>query len=134
LPSPLQVQVCNHELLGHGTGRLLQESADGTLNFDPKTLLNPLTGKPVASWYKPGESYGSRIGPISSSMEECRAESVALYLVHNHDILGIFDYTTKEDKEDLIYFTFLVMARAGVRALEWYNPDTKKHGQVSSSP
>lgn len=74
-----EVQVACHELLGHGTGRLLQESADGSLNFDPKTLINPLTGKPVQSWYKPGETYGSRIGPVSPSMEECRAEAVALY-------------------------------------------------------
>lgn len=108
------MQVCNHELLGHGTGRLLQESTDGKLNFDPATLINPLTGKPVTSWYKPGETYGSRVGPCSSSMEECRAESVALYLASNRDILNIFAYNSDEDAENLIYYTFLVMARAGV--------------------
>ncbi|KAL8283979.1 hypothetical protein RQP46_005092 [Phenoliferia psychrophenolica] len=124
-----EVQVANHELLGHGTGKLLQESADGTFNFD-KNLINPLTGKPIESWYKPGETYGSRVGPVSSSMEECRAEAVALFLASNQDILNIFKYTTKEDSEDLIYYTFLLMARAGVRALEWYDPKTQKHGQA----
>lgn len=63
------------ELLGHGTGRQLQENADGTFNFD-RDLINPLTGKPVESWYKPGETYSAKIGVVSSSMEECRAESV----------------------------------------------------------
>lgn len=61
-----EVQVASHELLGHGSGRLFQEQADGSRNFDDKTI-NPLTGKPITSWYGPGESYGSRIGPVSSS-------------------------------------------------------------------
>ncbi|GAA5915580.1 hypothetical protein JCM6882_006378 [Rhodosporidiobolus microsporus] len=123
------VQVANHELLGHGTGRLLQEQADGSLNFDKDTLINPLTGEKITSWYGPGETYSSRIGPISSSMEECRAESVALYLASNRDIAAIFGFTG-EEADDLVYYTFLVMVRAGVRALEWYDPTTKKHGQA----
>jgi dipeptidyl-peptidase-3 len=31
------------------------------------------------SWYKPGQTPGSVLGEVSSSMEECRAEVVALY-------------------------------------------------------
>ena len=31
------------------------------------------------SWYKPGQTPGSVLGEVSSSMEECRAETVALY-------------------------------------------------------
>ncbi|BGP16175.1 hypothetical protein JCM10213_001391 [Rhodosporidiobolus nylandii] len=124
-----EVQVANHELLGHGTGRLLQQQPDGSLNFDKEKLINPLTGKPVTSWYGPGETYSSRIGPISSSMEECRAESVALFLASNPDIAKIFGYEG-QDADDLVYYTFLVMVRAGVRALEWYDPKTGRHGQA----
>ncbi|GAA5840820.1 hypothetical protein JCM11251_001705 [Rhodosporidiobolus azoricus] len=123
------VQVANHELLGHGTGRLLQQQADGSLNFDKDKLINPLTGGKITSWYGPGETYSSRIGPISSSMEECRAESVALYLASEKNIAAIFGYNG-DDADDLVYYTFLVMVRAGIRALEWYDPATKKHGQA----
>ncbi|KZT68119.1 dipeptidyl-peptidase III [Daedalea quercina L-15889] len=125
-----ELQVANHELLGHGSGKLFQESADGTKNFDPSKITNPLTGKPITSWYKPGQTPGSVLGEVSSSMEECRAETVALYLVGEPRILKIFNYTNKKDVEDIQYITFLLMARAGLRALEFYDPATKKHGQA----
>jgi len=32
--------------------------------------------------------------------------------------------------EDIQYITYLLMARAGLRALEFYDPATKKHGQA----
>lgn len=116
-------------MVGHGTGKILSCDDNGVLNFD-KNLINPLTGKIVDSWYKPGETYGSKFGPISSSMEECRAESVALYLSFNAEVLKLFDLHTKEDQDTLTYITFLTMARAGVRALEFYDPKYKKHAQA----
>ncbi|SGZ32256.1 BQ5605_C040g11835 [Microbotryum silenes-dioicae] len=125
-----EVQVCNHELLGHGTGKLFQARPDGSLNFDRDTLLNPLTNQPIESWYQPGETYGSRIGPVSSAMEECRAEAVALYLASHREIQEIFEITQQVDRENLVYYTFLSMARAGVKALEWYDPLTARHGQA----
>ena len=42
-----ELQVANHELLGHGTGKLFEEREDGTKNFDPAKIVNPLTGKPM---------------------------------------------------------------------------------------
>ncbi|KAF9028032.1 aflatoxin-detoxifizyme [Hymenopellis radicata] len=125
-----ELQVANHELLGHGSGKLFQEEADGKKNFDPEKIINPLTGKPITSWYKAGQTPGSVLGEVSSSMEECRAETVALYLVSHPDILKIFNYTNKQDIEEIQYITFLLMARAGLRALEFYDPVTKKHGQA----
>ncbi|KIM87068.1 hypothetical protein PILCRDRAFT_815526 [Piloderma croceum F 1598] len=125
-----ELQVANHELLGHGSGKLFQEDAEGKKNFDPEKVINPLTGKPITSWYKPEQTPGSVLGEVSSSMEECRAETVGLFLAGNLDILRIFKYTDKQDIEDIQYIIFLLMARAGIRALEFYDPENKKHGQA----
>ncbi|KII88512.1 hypothetical protein PLICRDRAFT_54343 [Plicaturopsis crispa FD-325 SS-3] len=125
-----ELQVANHELLGHGSGKLFQEDADGKKNFDPEKIINPLTGEKITSWYKDGQTPGSVLGEVSSSMEECRAETVALYLVSNPAILKIFNYTDPKEIEDIQYITFLLMARAGLRALEFYEPATQKHGQA----
>jgi dipeptidyl-peptidase-3 len=125
-----EVQVANHELLGHGSGKLFKEEADGKKNFNPEKVINPLTGKPVSSWYKPGQTPGSVLGEVSSSMEECRAETVSLFLVGNTDILEVFGITDKKDVDDIQYITFLSMGRAGLRGLEFYDPETGKHGQA----
>jgi dipeptidyl-peptidase-3 len=125
-----ELQVANHELLGHGSGKLFQENADGSRNFDPEKIINPLTGKHITSWYKAGQTPDSVLGEVSSSMEECRAETVALFLVGNPTILKIFNYVEQQDVEDIHYITFLLMARAGIRALEYYDPATQKHGQA----
>ncbi|KAI0093655.1 aflatoxin-detoxifizyme [Irpex rosettiformis] len=125
-----ELQVANHELLGHGSGKLFTEDANGKKNFDPEKVINPLTGKPITSWYKAGQTPDSVLGEVSSSMEECRAETVALYLASEPRILEIFKYTDKKEAEDIQYITFLLMARAGLKALEFYDPVTKKHGQA----
>ncbi|EPQ58127.1 aflatoxin-detoxifizyme [Gloeophyllum trabeum ATCC 11539] len=125
-----ELQVANHELLGHGSGKLFKEEADGARNFAADKVINPLTGRPIEGWYKPGQTPDSVLGEVSSSMEECRAETVALYLASNDEILEIFGYTDRREKEDVQYVTFLLMARAGLRALEYYDPKARKHGQA----
>lgn len=130
-----EVQVGIHELLGHGTGKLLQEERDGSANFDkanPPT--NPLTGKPVEHWYGPGETWGSRFKAVASSYEECRAESVAMFLSTSYDVLKVFGHDDKSVEEglatDILYVAWLQMARAGLLALEFYDPAAKKWGQA----
>ena len=63
-----EVQVGIHELLGHGSGKTFCEEKDGTLNFDKQTI-DPLTNQPIASWYKPGQTYDSQFLALASAME-----------------------------------------------------------------
>ncbi|BEJ15267.1 hypothetical protein CspHIS471_0410340 [Cutaneotrichosporon sp. HIS471] len=128
-----EVQVGIHELLGHGSGKLLQENADGTANFDmTNPPINPLTNKPVEHWYRPGETWGSRFKTIAASYEECRAEAVAMSLSTDKTLLEIFGHTdtSSENADDIMYIGWLQMARAGLIALEFYDPQAKKWGQA----
>ncbi len=124
-----EVQVGLHELLGHGSGRLLREEKDGTFNFDRESVVSTIDNKPVTSWYKPGETWGSKFTTIASSYEECRAETVGLHLCTNDDVLKIFGYQGQEAK-DIAYINWLSMARSGIAALTFFDPAKKKWGQA----
>ena len=131
-----EVQVGLHELLGHGCGKLLQETSPGQYNFDIENPpINPITNSPITSWYKPGQTWGSVFGSVASSYEECRAESVAMFLACKFDILSIFGFGNgTEDIDglpgDILYAAYLQMARAGVCALEFWDPKGRKWGQI----
>jgi dipeptidyl-peptidase III len=128
LDEAFEVQVGLHELLGHGTGKLLEVNKEGKKNFSPK-LINPQTKKPVATWYQPGETWGSLFTTMASSYEECRAEAVGLHLCLDKDVLKIFGHEGQE-AEDIIYVNWLNMARAGLSGLTFYTPENKKWRQA----
>ena len=48
------VVVAIHELLGHGTGKYLKKKNNGDYNFEFGKVMNPITNKPVSSFYKEG--------------------------------------------------------------------------------
>jgi dipeptidyl-peptidase-3 len=123
-----EVQVGGHELLGHGSGKLLAESENGKFNFS-RDLVNPLTNEKVNSWYKPGQQYDSVFGTMASSLEECRAECVGVLLSADLEFLEIFEFSGQK-AEDIIYVNWLNMARAGVLALEFYSPEQNKWRQA----
>lgn len=92
------IWVVLHELVGHGTGKLLCQSADGTHNFDVRNPpVNPLTGKPVEMWYKPGQTWTGQFKDLATTVDECRAELVGAYLMDNKELLAIFGYTNSSE-------------------------------------
>lgn len=119
-----EVQVGLHELLGHGTGKLLQETSVGEFNFDKDAHPE------IKTYYAPGETWGSVFGATAGSFEECRAELVALYLILHkpNEVLPIFDI--KEEDFDMVkLIATVLMARAGIIGLEFWDPSSKKWGQ-----
>ena len=122
-----EVQVGLHELLGHGSGKLLRKEEDGKFNFDAG-LINPLTGKPVEKFYEKGETYDSVFTSMGSSYEECRAEAVGLYLSCFKDIVKIFGL--EGDFDDVLYANWLSLVHSGVKGVEMYAPATKEWKQA----
>lgn len=92
------IWVVLHQILGHGTGRFLSETSRNSFNFDPQNPpLNPLTGKPIQSWYHPGQTWSGVFEDLSTTVDECRAGLVGAYLIDEPQILELFGYTRQSD-------------------------------------
>ena len=86
-----EVQVGIHELLGHGTGKLLSETSPGIYNFDKQNPpISPLSGEIVTLHYFYCQAWGSVFGKLAGTVEECRAILMSEYFMDNKDLLGIF--------------------------------------------
>ena len=91
---------------------------------------NPLNKeKKVELYYKTGETYDSKFGSMGSSYEECRAECVGMSLCPNKTVLKIFGHEG-QNADDICYINWLHMARAGILALLFWSPETKRWGQA----
>ncbi|KAL3464753.1 dipeptidyl peptidase III [Aspergillus heterothallicus] len=129
------IWVVLHELLGHGTGKFLAEISKDNYNFDlTSPPLNPLTGLPVDSWYRVGQTWTGVFGDLATTVDECRAELVGAYLMDELEILAVFGYDEKSvvKPEDLIYNMYLQLGVDGLRGLSNFDPITKKWGQAHS--
>ena len=86
--------VVFHELFGHGTGKLLSEIHPGHYNFDEHDLpINPLTAKPIDSWYEHNETWNSVFGDLATAVDECRAECVGAYMMSDTNLLRHCGYS-----------------------------------------
>lgn len=124
------IQVGLHELLGHGSGKCFTVDADGKKNFQPEAVQSALGSSAAKNCYGPGESWDTVFGGIASTMEECRAEAVGIYLCTEERVHRIFGHNDAKAADDLVYCNWLNMARAGLLALQYYNPTTKTWGQA----
>ncbi|KAK7753488.1 hypothetical protein SLS62_004563 [Diatrype stigma] len=127
--------VVLHELLGHGTGRMMVETTEGDFNFDiKKPPVNPITGEPITSWYKPGQTWTGQFGDLATTVDECRAELVGAYLMDDPELLGLLGFTESSGirAEDLTYNLYQQLGVDGLRGLSNYNTDGGKWGQAHS--
>ena len=128
------IWVVLHELLGHGTSKLLTEYGADSYNFNRENLpLSPLTGKSITSWYRSGQTWTGVFEDLATSVDECRAECVGAYLMDDPDLLRLFGFNEMKLKPaDITYTVYLQITAAGLRALEDYIVEDHKWGQAHS--
>lgn len=76
--------VALHELYGHGTGKLYMKESSGELkfeDFESPYAWNGKTKMVSETAYGSEETWSAKFGKLSSGYEECRADSVALFLI-----------------------------------------------------
>lgn len=122
------IHTACHELLGHGSGKLLRENKDGTFNFKKGEVLDPFTNK-EATYYAQGESFETKFTSVCRSYEECRADINGLFFGAKYEVAKIFG-VEKEDLENVIFSKWNVHFRKGILGSKFYNPGTKKWGQA----
>ncbi|KAL8855986.1 MAG: hypothetical protein Q9178_007356 [Gyalolechia marmorata] len=129
------VWVVLHELLGHGTGKMMCEGAHGTLNFDIEhPPINPLTGEPISLWYRPGQTWTGVFADLATTVDECRAELVGAFLMDNKELLSLFGFDSSSgiSAEDITYNVYLQLGVDGLGGLQNYNVEADSWGQAHS--
>mmetsp|Transcript_99310 Transcript_99310/g.148715 ORF Transcript_99310/g.148715 Transcript_99310/m.148715 type:complete len:119 (+) Transcript_99310:628-984(+) len=116
------LKVTYHELLGHGCGKLFVENEKG-FNFDREKTINPLTGKPVTSWYKANETWNQKFGSLNNPYEECRADSVAVFFSCLREPAEILIPEHMEHYEEIMAGCWIDFVYSGIAALEYFLPD-----------
>lgn len=71
---------------------MVDESQD-KFNFDIRNLpISSISGKPITTWYKPGQTWTGQFGDLATTLDECRAELVGASLMDDVELLGLFGY------------------------------------------
>ena len=122
-----EVHVACHELLGHGVGKLIYRDDKNVLMFK-----DPLTGENVESCYEQGEVWNTKFGSISTSYEECRADTCGYFLCTLPEVYTLFGIEESE-VPTMLWTNVMNQLRKGVLGLTLYNPETKKWGQAHTN-
>jgi dipeptidyl-peptidase-3 len=83
-----EVHVACHELLGHGVGKLIYRNADGTC----PSYTDPINGEKFESCYEQGETWNGKFAAISTSFEECRADTCGYFLCQLPEVYSLFGF------------------------------------------
>ncbi|KAI9708939.1 MAG: hypothetical protein M1820_003633 [Bogoriella megaspora] len=122
--------VVLHELLGHGTGKMMVQESEDCFNFEVENPpVDRLTGEPIKTWYKPGQTWTGLFGDLATTVDECRAELVGAYLMDDRELLALFgfDDQTETTAADLTYNLYLQLGTDGLRGLANFNVDDRAH-------
>ena len=124
-----KIHTATHELYGHGSGTLFSEE-----DIKNKAIKDILSSDPdhtlVTTFYPEGVTYNKAFAAISSSFEECRAETTALYLTYTDDVKKVFGITDPEQKKKFDLIEAYKMLEAGMNSLASYSPTTLKWTQA----
>ena len=89
--------------------------------------MSPIDGSEINTFYGPNETWHSVFGQIASTYEECRADSVALYLSVFEDVQAILlPDLTPEQRWDVVYVSWFDLIVGGLRGMIYYDVDSKK--------
>ena len=64
-------------------------------DFEPP--ISPLTGEPIATWYRPGQTWTGQFADLATTVDECRAELVGAYLMDDKELLGLFGFNEESE-------------------------------------
>lgn len=121
-----EVHVACHELLGHGTGKLIYRNA-ATDESTTHTYTDPISKEPFESCYEEGEVWNTKFGSISTSYEECRADTCGFYLCTIKEVYELFGFADEEVNQ-MLWLNVMSQFRKGTLGLPLYNAETKKWG------
>ena len=110
--------VALHELLGHGSGKLYNKKPD---------FPSPIDGSEITTFYKENETWHSVFGDIASTYEECKADSVALYLSLFEDVQAtLLPQHTPEERWEIVYIAWFDIILSAVKGLQFFDVEHKK--------
>jgi len=93
-------------------------------------LKNPYTGEEITTYYLSTETWSQKFGKLSSGYEECRADSVALYLMQYDQPFEIFFPDQKAEWEDIHYVGWLDILHGAIMGLKYFDVEKKVWGQA----
>lgn len=122
------IHTACHELLGHGSGKLLRQNEDGSFNFKKGEVFDPFSNKEV-TYYNKDETFETKFTDICRSYEECRADISGIYFGSMPNVHKIFN-VKEEDGDNIIYCLWTNQLRRGFVGSKFFNPGTNKWGQA----